>query len=125
MHGYTREILERDGEPAAEVYAALREYAGGLPLVSYNVAYDLEDVLKPEWRRLGVDAIGTAGLCALRLAQRLLDPVPAGNCKEVRMKLTRHTSADMNKGYTHRELAPLRAAVAVIPRLQRKGKAVA
>ena len=81
VHGYTREILERDGEPAAEVYGALREYAGGLPLVSYNVAYDLEDVLKPEWRRLGVEPIGTAGLCALRLAQRLLDPVPAGNCK--------------------------------------------
>jgi DNA polymerase-3 subunit epsilon len=81
VHGYTREILERDGEPAKEVYGALREYAGGLPLVSYNVAYDLEDVLKPEWKRLGVQPIGTAGLCALRLAQRLLDPVPAGNCK--------------------------------------------
>ncbi len=81
VHGYTREVLERDGEPASEVYEAFREYVAGLPLVSYNVAYDLEDVLKPEWRRLGVPPVGTTGLCALRLAQRLLDPVPAGNCK--------------------------------------------
>src|SRR5439155_21232100 len=28
-----------------------------------------------------VAPIGAAGFCALRLAQRLLDPVPAGNCK--------------------------------------------
>ena len=81
VHGYTREILERDGEPAAAVYAALREYAGDLPLVSYNAEYDLDQVLKPEWLRLGIAPIGSAGFCALRLAQRLLDPVPAGNCK--------------------------------------------
>jgi hypothetical protein len=38
-------------------------------------------VLRPEWTRLGIAPIGRAGFCALRLAQRLLDPVPAGNCK--------------------------------------------
>jgi len=38
-------------------------------------------VLKPEWKRLRISPIGSQGLCALRLAQRLLDPVPAGNCK--------------------------------------------
>ena len=81
VHGYTREILERDGEPPAQVYAALREYAGDLPFVSYNLDYDWDNVLVPEWRRLGIAPIGTRGLCALRLAQRLLDPVPAGNCK--------------------------------------------
>ncbi len=47
----------------------------------------------------------------------------AGVSQEVRMKLTGHMSADMNKGYTHLELEPLRAAVAVIPAIQRKGKA--
>ena len=39
----------------------------------------------------------------------------AGVSQEIRMKLTGHMSAEMNKGYTHHELAPLRAAVAVIP----------
>jgi hypothetical protein len=53
----------------------------GGPFVSYNLEYDLEEVLKPEWARLAIEPIGVSGFCALRLAQRLLDPVPAGNCK--------------------------------------------
>ncbi|MCC6821588.1 MAG: exonuclease domain-containing protein [Verrucomicrobiota bacterium] len=81
VHGYTREILERDGEPAHQVYREFAEHAGGLPFVSFNLEYDLDEVLQPEWKRLGIGAIGSRGFCALRLAQRLLDPVPAGNCK--------------------------------------------
>ena len=81
VHGYTREILERDGEPAPAVYSAFAKYVGELPLVAYNLDYDLEQVLKPEWARLSLTPIGKKGFCALRLAQRLLDPVPAGNCK--------------------------------------------
>ena len=81
VHGYTREILERDGESAKMVYRDFATYGANLPIVAYNLEYDLDDVLKPEWMRLGITPIGTAGFCALRLAQRLLDPVPAGNCK--------------------------------------------
>ena len=81
VHGYTREILERDGDPPLDVYREFAEYAGSLPLVSFNLEYDLEQVLKPEWKRLRIAPIGSQGFCALRLAQRLLDPVPAGNCK--------------------------------------------
>jgi DNA polymerase-3 subunit epsilon len=81
VHGYTREILERDGEPAQQVYREFAAYAGNLPLVSYHLEYDLDEVLQPEWRRLRIAPVGQRGFCALRLAQRLLDPVPAGNCK--------------------------------------------
>ena len=81
VHGYTREILERDGDPAAAVYREFSLYVEDRPIVSYNLDYDLEEVLKPEWLRLGIEPIGISGFCALRLAQRLLDPVPAGNCK--------------------------------------------
>jgi DNA polymerase-3 subunit epsilon len=81
VHGYTREILERDGEPAHQVYREFAEYAGDLPLVAFNLEYDLDEVLQPEWKRLVIAPIGSRGFCALRLAQRLLDPVPAGNCK--------------------------------------------
>ena len=81
VNGYTREILERDGDPPLEVYADFRRYAGDLPLVSYNLAYDLDQVLIHEWERLGIAPIGERGFCALELAKRLLDPVPAGNCK--------------------------------------------
>ena len=34
-HGYTREILERDGEPAEAVYEAFADYVQELPLVAY------------------------------------------------------------------------------------------
>ena len=78
---YTREILERDGEPPYRVYQEFADYAGGLPLVAFNLEHHLDEVLKPEWRRLSISPIGSQGFCALRLAQRLLDPVPAGNCK--------------------------------------------
>lgn len=81
VHGYTREILERDGDPPEEVYAAFARYVGNRPLVAYNLPYDLDKVLLPEWERLSVRPIGTVGFCALALTQRLLDPVPAGNCK--------------------------------------------
>lgn len=81
VHGYTKEILERDGEPAPTVYRDFAAYVTELPIVAFNLEYDLEEVLKPEWKRLGIQPIGASGFCALRLAQRLLDPVPAGNCK--------------------------------------------
>ena len=42
----------------------------------------------------------------------------AGIAQEIRQKLTGHTSAEMNKVYTHHELEPLRAAVAAIPSLK-------
>lgn len=81
VNGYTREILERDGEEPLEVYRDFAAYAQGLPVVSYNLAFDWDQVLLPEWQRLGITPIGQRGLCALELARRLLDPVPAGNCK--------------------------------------------
>ncbi len=52
-----------------------------MPIVAYNLRFDLEEVLQPEWTKWGLKAFGAGGFCALRLAQRLLDPVPAGNCK--------------------------------------------
>ena len=81
VNGYTREILERDGELPREVYAAFATYVSARPLVSYNLRYDLDEVLLPEWQRLGIPPISHPGFCALRLTQRLLDQVPAGNHK--------------------------------------------
>lgn len=61
VHGYTREILERDGELPLQVYREFAEYAGGLPLVSFNLEYDLDEVLKPEWKRLRIATISGQG----------------------------------------------------------------
>ena len=81
VNGYTREILERDGDDPLAVYRDFAAYAGGLPVVAYNLAFDWDQVLLPEWQRMGLGPIGQRGLCALELARRLVDPVPAGNCK--------------------------------------------
>ncbi len=81
VHGYTREILERDGEQARFVYTAFASYTATLPLVAYNLEYELDQVLKPEWERLKIPSIGGSGFCALRLAQRLFDPLPMENCR--------------------------------------------
>jgi DNA polymerase III epsilon subunit-like protein len=81
VNGYTREILERDGVHPVQAYKDFAAYIRNLPLVSYNLRFDLDDVLLPEWQRMGIAPIGRRGFCALELARRLLDPVPAGNCK--------------------------------------------
>ena len=81
VNGYTREILERDGDDPRAVYRDFAAYAGDLPIVAYNLPFDWDQVLLPEWQRLGLSTIGQPGFCALELARRLLDPVPAGNCK--------------------------------------------
>jgi integrase len=44
----------------------------------------------------------------------------AGVSQEVRMKLTGHKTESVNRGYTHHELKPLRAAVRKIPSLNSK-----
>src|SRR5690349_14152244 len=48
VHGYTREILERDGEAPHQVHREFAEYARDMPLVSFNLEYDLDEALKPE-----------------------------------------------------------------------------
>jgi integrase len=41
----------------------------------------------------------------------------AGVSQEIRQKLTGHSSAEMNKLYTHHELEPLRTAISKLPRI--------
>jgi len=81
LNGYTREILERDGIDPGLAYSKFKKYVKAYPIVSYNLDFDWDRVLVQEWARLGIQQIGTRGFCVLRLAQRLLDPVPAGNHK--------------------------------------------
>jgi DNA polymerase-3 subunit epsilon len=77
-HGLTREFLERDGELPKLAYCAFSDYVGDLPLASFDLEHNLSGVLEPEWKRLGIATVGSRGFCAARLAQRLLDPLPAG-----------------------------------------------
>ncbi len=76
VHGLSRALIERDGEAPTQVYREWADYIDGLPLVAFDLPQALHRALQPEWVRLGISPIGTEGFCALRLAQRLLDPVP-------------------------------------------------
>ncbi|MBE7496235.1 MAG: exonuclease [Verrucomicrobiaceae bacterium] len=80
-HGYSREVLERDGEPLHLVLEAFAKWCGGRPLAAYNLEHHLNEALRPAWEELRQAAHGDKeGLCLLRLAHRLLDPVPSGSC---------------------------------------------
>jgi DNA polymerase III epsilon subunit-like protein len=81
VHGYTKEILQRDGLPPSVVHEKLYEYADGASVCSYNLKYDYDDVLSREWRRIGIAEVLPPGFCLLRLTQRLIDPVSSGNHK--------------------------------------------
>lgn len=81
VHGYTKEILQRDGLPPTVVHEQLYEYADGAAVCAYNLKYDYDDVLLREWQRLGLAKMLPRGFCLLRLTQRLIDPVLSGNHK--------------------------------------------
>ena len=66
VNGYTREILERDGEDPDAVYALFDAYAGDLPIVSFNLGFDYDQVLVPEWQRRGLKPRAQRGLCSFR-----------------------------------------------------------
>jgi len=77
LHGYSREYLRKYGEDPYVAHARFREYAGDLPLVSYNLAFDWNRVLNPESARLGLPSWGNRGFCAMLLARRLLFEAPS------------------------------------------------
>jgi DNA polymerase III epsilon subunit-like protein len=73
VHGYSREYLRLHGEDPVRAHAAFHAYAGELPIVAYNLAFDWGRVLAPEYQRLGVPVSGCRGFCALTLARRVID----------------------------------------------------
>jgi len=72
VHGYSRAFLKEHGEQPHKAHAAFRAYAGELPIVAYNLSFDWDRVLLPEYRRLGVPVAGSKGFCAMTLARRAI-----------------------------------------------------
>lgn len=81
VHGITKDFLSVHGVPPLEAYRLFEDYVQGSPLASYNLAYDFDRVLEPEWQRIGHFTEAYRGFCVLELARRLLNPSPAGNYK--------------------------------------------
>jgi len=72
LHGYSREYLRQHGQDPIFAHKLFHEYAGNLPIVAYNISYDWNRVLEPEYLRLGVSKTGVKGFCAMTLARRVI-----------------------------------------------------
>lgn len=81
VHGYSRLFLSQNGINPNKAHRDFAKYAGNLPLSAYNLNYDYDRVLSPEWRRLGIDATLNRGFCLMKLTRKLLVPSPTGNYK--------------------------------------------
>jgi DNA polymerase III epsilon subunit-like protein len=76
LHGYSREYLRKHGENPREAHRAWNGYAKDLPIVAYNLSFDWNRALEPEYRRLGVGPTGRRGFCAMTLARRAVTGTP-------------------------------------------------
>jgi DNA polymerase III epsilon subunit-like protein len=81
VHGYSRQFLKQNGKSPRLAHQSFAEYVGGTPLAAYNLPYDYDKVLVPEWGRLGLQTGIPRGFCVMRLTQKLFSPSPAGNYK--------------------------------------------
>ncbi|HBA83311.1 MAG TPA: hypothetical protein DCZ95_04370 [Verrucomicrobia bacterium] len=72
VHGYSRKYLRENGMLPLQAHREFNEYAAGLPIVAYNISFDWDQVLFPEYQRLAVPISGSKGFCALTLARRVI-----------------------------------------------------
>ena len=107
IHGYSREFLREQGDDPVFAHEAFRTYAGDLPIVAYNVSFDWDRVLLPEYRRLRVPVAGSRGFCAMTLARRLIHET--GNHRLETLK--NHFS--LHAGPSHRGLNDVLSVVAL------------
>jgi DNA polymerase III epsilon subunit-like protein len=73
VHGYSREFLKKNGEDPKKAHQAFHMYAEDLPIVAYNISFDWNRVLEPEYKRFDVPQTGKRGFCALTLARRVIN----------------------------------------------------
>ncbi len=73
LHGYSREYLRKLGENPLKAHKEFNDFAKDYPIVTYNISFDWNRVLEPEYNRLGVPVTGKRGFCALTLARRVID----------------------------------------------------
>jgi DNA polymerase III epsilon subunit-like protein len=82
-HGYTREYLRRHGTNPSAAHDAFAAYAGNLPMVAHNLAYDFNRVLEPEWARLHRQNICPAGFCTVMMSRRCLPEITSASLESL------------------------------------------
>lgn len=96
VHGYSREYLRKHGIDPVRAHENFHAYAKDYPIVAYNLSFDWDRVLFPEYDRLHLPASGSKGFCALTLARRTIPE--AENYKLETLKLL----FSINTGVSHR-----------------------
>ena len=81
VHGYSRDFLNRNGSAPLVAHREFMGYVGNALISAYNLPYDYDKVLVPEWRRLGIEPPLPRGFCMLRLTKKLFGSSPAGDFK--------------------------------------------
>lgn len=114
VHGYSREFLREAGVDPHEGHARFRDYAGGRPIVAYNLAFDWDRVLLPECRRMRIEPAGCKGFCAMALARRVIHET--GNYRLETVK--RHFRLTENR--SHRGLNDVMTVVELFGRVFRE-----
>ncbi len=107
VHGYSRSYLREAGKDPHLAHEAFHAYAGELPIVAYNVSFDWDRVLLPEYQRLHVPVAGSRGFCAMTLARRVIHET--GNHRLETLKNHFHLST----GVSHRGLNDVMSVVAL------------
>jgi len=79
VHGYSRDFISRTGIDPRKAHRAFADYVEGTAISAYNLPYDYDKVLAPEWKRMGIPTASPRGFCMMRLTQKIFSPSPAGN----------------------------------------------
>lgn len=72
VHGYDRKFLANNGINPIEAHDQLRKYVGDRFVAAHYLRYDWDQALRPEWIRLGLDPVGTKGICTWCLSRRAI-----------------------------------------------------
>ncbi len=111
LTGITDDMLE-DGDPIGEALPRFAEFVGGLPLVAYNVNFDM-GFLRAEAQRLRMQ-VKNLPMCALAVARKRLPGLPNYKLKTV----ARHLGVDHDQ--THRALDDCHMGLQVYSELMRR-----
>jgi len=77
VHGYTTQFITANGLPPIKAYSEFAAFVAGSRIASHYLTFDWDRALKPEVDRLGIDQIGSKGMCTWGLSRRVFNELPS------------------------------------------------
>ena len=121
IHGYSRAYLRQHGAPPLEAHAAFHTYAGDRPMVAFNLSFDWDRVLLPQYTRLGVPVSGRRGFCALTLARRVIRDVENYKLDTLKLRFGLNLNARSHEGRHDVETVTLLFEQVLAPKIYQSG----